>query len=926
MLIFCAGASEHEKGVIAFDQLTFKGSRQNWSVSAAENGFVFFANHTGLLMFDGTSWKLNRLPVETILRAVNAASDSLIYTGGYMELGYWKKNSTGELDYFSLTPKASKYFSKNIEFWNIARTDDNVYFQSFSQILAYQGDSVFQVDLHGQISVMNNVHNKVLVAVSGRGIFEISGLNAVPVIQDKLLENEYVRFIIPFYEDQILIGTISHGILLWDGKRLTPWNKAWNDYFVENELNRGYLTSDNHVIVGTLVDGIVVFDTDGNMISKINTSSGLPNNTVLGIEPDRLNNIWLALDDGIGFVSGNQDRSFEIEKLPGLGAIYSTAIYKNKLYLGTNQGLFVKSEKPGEHELNMVPKLSEQIWDLKVFDDQLLIGHNLGTFSLKDGSVRQISTESGGFNFIEDPANPNLILQSTYNSLIVFEKTTNGIVFRNRIGGFIDLIRYIEFDHRGNLWASHMHRGIYKIAVDSKRDSVREAIYYGKEIFGKDYFVHVFKVENRIVFTTGEKFFTYDDLNDSIIPYNTLNEGVGKYSKSHRIVSAPNHHYWFIGKEYIGLFSILNDNIELIKEYPMSLFHDPVPIENYENILPLSSNNAILSLQNGIAYLDATQKGASPDLIQRQTPGLRRIEVRNKKGKVKLLPLGASEGTKLSHNFNNISFNFSFPLINELPVYYQYVLEGIDDEWSEETSRPVFSFVRLPKGDYVLKVKAVDSWGNESQIYKFSFEVLPPFYASFGAKLFYFLVLISSLLIFRNWGVRQTRRKIQLQQEKKEKELIRLRNEKLQAEIRFKSKELASSTMSIIKKNEFLLDLKTIIQKQKAELGSRYPDKYYNYLSKKIDDNISSHDDWKIFETNFERAHEQFFEKLKNKYPLLTPSDMQLCAFLRMNLSSKEIAPMLGISVRGVENHRYRLRKKLELDVNDSLTDAIIGL
>jgi DNA-binding CsgD family transcriptional regulator len=176
------------------------------------------------------------------------------------------------------------------------------------------------------------------------------------------------------------------------------------------------------------------------------------------------------------------------------------------------------------------------------------------------------------------------------------------------------------------------------------------------------------------------------------------------------------------------------------------------------------------------------------------------------------------------------------------------------------------------------------------------------------------------------WGIRQTQKREKLQHEEREKELIRVRNEKLRNEVEHKSKELANSTMSIIKKNEFLLELKDIINNQKTELGSRYPDKYYNYLNDKIDKNISNQDDWQIFETNFERAHEQFFTKIKEAYPELTSSDLRLCAYLRMNLSSKEIAPLLGISVRGVENHRYRLRKKLYLEHDESLTDTILSL
>jgi DNA-binding CsgD family transcriptional regulator len=186
-----------------------------------------------------------------------------------------------------------------------------------------------------------------------------------------------------------------------------------------------------------------------------------------------------------------------------------------------------------------------------------------------------------------------------------------------------------------------------------------------------------------------------------------------------------------------------------------------------------------------------------------------------------------------------------------------------------------------------------------------------------------FLLIVLGLQI---WGIRSTRKKERLRLEKREQELIKLRNEKLRNEIEHKSKELANSTMSIIKKNEFLLKLKQTLSKHKDQLGSRYPDKYYMSLTKKIDENISSQDDWHLFESNFERAHDQFLNNLKGQFPDLTPKDLRLCAFLRMNLSSKEIAPLLGISVRGIENHRYRLRKKMGLDHDDNLIDMILKL
>jgi len=911
------------ENVKSFNKITYNAARQNWCVSSSPNGFTYFANHQGLLEFDGTTWNMYRLPNETILRAVKVQNDSVIYTSGYMELGYWKPDKFGKLHYFSLTEKAKKHLFKNIEFWNIAVTDSFVYFQSFNRILAYHDDSVSVINLSPFISVMNKVNNKVLVAQRESGIYEITGKSIKPFLNGDFFKNKLVQFLIPIKNDQLLIGTASHGIFIWNGIEILPWNSEWTDYFVKNELNRGYYSKNGNVIVGTIIDGIVVFDENGNLVMKTNAQSGLQNNTVLGIEADEWQNIWLALDDGIAFIPQDRNKGFSIENIPGVGAIYAMSVFNDNLYLGTNQGLFVKPLKDGIKNFTLVPKTQGQIWDIKVINGKLWVCHNRGTFVVEDTNAQQISGLSGAFTIKQDPKNPDLLIQGTYNDLLVYKKSDNSFKFNNRIADFSDLIRYIEIDHLGNLWASHLHRGIYKITTDDNRESVTGIKYYGEEIFKKNLSANVFIIENRIVFTTGDQIFTYDDLKDSIIIHPFLNNELGEYASSHRIVEAPNHHYWFISKKSIALFSILQDSVKLIKEFPVSLFKNSPLVDGFENIFPTGEKSALLCLQNGIATLDAsdTEEGNS---IANYKPVLRQLQLFSTRDKTIQLPLNYSQ-FKIKNNYQNIYFHFSFPHFNDLPISYMYFLEGLNNEWSVPSGESGFMFERLPAGNYTLRVKAVDSWGNESQIFNCMFEVLPPWYASTPAILFYIVFLVVILLLFRRWGIRLTKRKVQQLQEEREKELIRVKNAKLHNEVEHKSKELANSTMSIIKKNEFLLELKEIIDKHKVELGSRYPDKYYNYLNKKIDENISNQDDWQVFENNFERAHEQFFTKMKSNYPQLTPGDLRLCAYLRMNLSSKEIAPLLGISFRGVENHRYRLRKKMNLEHDENLVHIING-
>jgi DNA-binding NarL/FixJ family response regulator len=131
--------------------------------------------------------------------------------------------------------------------------------------------------------------------------------------------------------------------------------------------------------------------------------------------------------------------------------------------------------------------------------------------------------------------------------------------------------------------------------------------------------------------------------------------------------------------------------------------------------------------------------------------------------------------------------------------------------------------------------------------------------------------------------------------------------------------------MVLIRKNELLGEIQHELIRQKEELGQRLPAKYFNRLNKILEQGISNDRDWELFEKLFDQAHENFFQRLKTDFPDLTTSDLRLCAYLRLNLSSKEISPLLNITVRGVEERRYRLRKRLQLTSEQNLTEFILS-
>jgi DNA-binding CsgD family transcriptional regulator len=900
----------------------YGAASQNWSVAQDSKGFLYFANNIGLLEFDGITWTLYPAPEGAIVRAVAVDKANRIFTAGYREFGFWERNSFGRLEYHSLKKEVEANFTPNEEFWNVITSGDRVYFQSFSKVYIYDYQKFEIVRPEGFINSISDGGDQIFVNIMNKGIYEIAETTIKPYLVSDFFSNKEIRFILSLNQKQKLIGTANDGLWFYDGQKLSVWNQEQNAYFRKNIINRGCISSDGKIIIGTILDGISVFDRAGILLNRFNKENGLQNNTVLGVLADTNQNLWIALDKGIDYISLLPDPSYSIIERKELGAVYTAAHYKDQLYLGTNQGLYFRPFNATNDPFMLVPGTQGQVWDCKVIDNHLFVNHNKGAFEIYGNRVRQISNVSGGFSIIENPMKPNSLIQSTYSNLISYNKENSEWKIDRIYYQFNDLIRYLEIDHLGNYWASHLYRGIFRLKFD-QRDSIIYNRYYGKNVFGKDHDIHVFKVENRIVFTTGEKLYTFDDLKDSITDYLSLNEKLRNYQKTKRIVAAPDNRYWFITSETCGLFSIQNSEVRKIREFPTGLFNNQL-ITGYENIVPISASKAILCLENGYAILNADTISPGSQ-ISGKSPELRRITINGQNDQSSDLPLTGKD-ISLRFNRNSLQMQFSFPFFSNDNINYQSWIEGLDQGWTEPIEKPIFSFKRIPVGHYRIKVRAINTFSESSQEYTVGLDILPPWYRSILAYIGYFLMVIAGLLIFRMRIIERTRQKESRDLEANERELIKLRNEKLQAELSFKSSELASSTMSIIKKNEFLIDIKELLRNQKEQLGIRFPDKYYDTLVQKIDDNMSSQDDWKVFEANFERAHEQFMKTLQDKYDDLTPSDLRLCAFLRMNLSSKEIAPLLGISVRGVENHRYRLRKKFNLDADSNLTEFILRL
>ncbi|MGB3466540.1 MAG: triple tyrosine motif-containing protein, partial [Cyclobacteriaceae bacterium] len=460
-------------------------------------------------------------------------------------------------------------------------------------------------------------------------------------------------------------------------------------------------------------------------------------------------------------------------------------------------------------------------------------------------------------------------------------------------------------------------------------DSIQEKMYLGEEQgFKLNTHSHVFRIQNRIVFTSGNGLWTYDDLKDQIVPYDKFNDVLEDHVNAKKVVECPGGYYWFVNSKTAALFKIQDDRIS--KKVTLNLGHANYGmVDTYENIVPLADGLHLICLEEGFLLLNPTQ-----DFLGSYVGEIQINMIEDQSGHKHDL---TSNTITVPYNGreNSIRVDYSVPIFPSDGIGYSTFLEGYDYEWDNYTEDSEVVYNRLPWGAYTLHISGVDSYGQPFKTTVLDLRISPPWYVTKWAIFLYIVVIIVSfILIRRSYIVRRERyfKKQQRQlliekkelEEKKQNELIKLQNQNLQLTLENKSKELANHTFHLKQRNETLIEVRNeleALKKKELKVNQRNS---YDRIIDLVNKNLNKGIEWETFEVNFDQAHNNFFKRMKDGFPQLTQSDLRICAYLHLNLTSKEIAPLLNISLRAVENHRYRLRKKLGLAASDNLVEFLI--
>lgn len=931
--------------VINYDKQQYNAGLQNWDFKQDRTGIIYVANNEGLLTFDGTYWNLFPLPNKTIVRSIEIGSDSKIYVGGQDELGYFAPSENGNLTYHSLTGLIDKENKTFGDVWDIVRINQSLFFRTSTKIFKL---------INGKIATYKASSEWNFMAASGNTVYAHdfkSGLNKfendtwVPILrQDALPKNDPITSILPIENKQSIISTLKNGLFLLNNEGIFKIKTANQKLFENERIYAATSINKDWIALATSNSGVYIIDLKGNIIQRFSKTEGLQNNNVLSIFLDQQKNLWLGLDNGIDFIAYNSPIK-QINPILQDGSGYAALIFDNSLFLGTSNGLFsvtlqnTKDLSFSKGNFKEVENSKGQTWGLSRINKYLLLGHHEGAFLVKNNRLEQLSANRGYWNFLplSGTADKSMMVAGNYDGLMIFDFINEKFIPKQKIPNFSESSRFLAIDNDGYLWVSHPYHGVYKIKT-LKNNQYSIQTFTQKNGLPSNVNNHVYKIKNEVIVATEKGIYTFNKVKNVF--------EVSKYY--HKLLGRQNLRYlkedssgniWFIREKTLGVidYSGVNPKVIYLPELNNKM------LSGFEFIYPIDQNNILIGGEKGFFNINYEKYKQTIPKLKVQ---VRTVKINNQSDSLLFggfynIEKQKNNSPEISYDWKTIKIEFSSPLFGfQSNIEYSYRLKEFDKNWSEWSKKTEKEYTNLPAGKYTFEVKARNNLGNESEASTYSFEILPPWYLTSAAKVIYLALFLGIVYCLYKWQ----ERKLRLQQEKHEKEqaklsyihelelnktegeLVLLRNEKLEMEINLMNSELAASAMNLVKKAELLSKTKEELNKVIKVIDHPEAISELKKMVKTYDQDDKMNQEWKNFSKHFDKVQGDFLNIIKERHPSITSNELKLCAYLRMNLSTKEIAQFANISVRGVEISRYRLRKKLQIPTEISLFDYLVGI
>lgn len=891
-----------------YSKKTYRAGAQNWEVVQGGCGSMYFANNEGVLEFDGAHWWLYRVSNLTDVRSLSydAVEDRLL-AGASDEAGSYSMQD-GRFQYTSLLD--SLPLPQLGEVWGIRALNDAVVLRENQYIRILAGANTRSFSFSGKIDCMEIIDGKLLFVVRGEGIYSLSA-KGEPELLCRLPAGLNIRAMLP-YGGKVLLPTESRGTLLLDGSEIKP-----SDVPLLSDNVFCASLRDNLLALGTVTEGLYVYNLENRDLLHLDTDAGLQRNTVLSIAFDRAGDLWLGLNNGIDQVLLNEPVWDMFGGEDRYGAGYASARFGNKLYLGTNQGLFYidydGAPEQLENPVQAVRDIRWQVWSLDVIESALICSHDKGLrIFYADGTQDNIPL-NGSWRVEQLKAHPGYLLGSTYDRLYALHFEDGRWRLAGFPSGFDDASKSFAEDTDGKVWLGHWVKGLFRLSFSADMSKVENVeLFTEADGFPTAHNIYPNHYSKGIVFSTEGGFFSFDNATGKAHWDSDVNRPFNGTPLVVMLTESPGGQRFFSSGSIQGLER--GGALDTLRLRRLGRRR----ILGFDSNTFLSEDLLMVNTEDGFSLIRTDR------LQQTSAPGfplyIREVALTDDGGETILLsgrkPADGAE-IRLAPGNHSVRFVFVCPdFSSDEAVEYRCRLEGFEQGWTGFRPDNSREYTKLPSGVYTFRVEARITGTGEISADSVVLRIAAPWYRSVWMYLVYAFLIMGGIILL-SWSIRYlSDRRAQELTRKREAELEKAR---MFSDMQKQADDLAASTMNVIRKNQMLQAIDSELYRlEGADADQRRI--LLRRLHREIGENIEHDDDWQKFSQHFDFVYDNYLKRLSQQFPLLSRGDLRLCAYLKMDLSSKEIAPLMNMTIRSVEMTRHRLRKKLSLSREDNLS------
>jgi serine phosphatase RsbU (regulator of sigma subunit) len=729
----------------------YNAESQNWAIVEDDRGVIYVGNGSGVLEYDGVTWRQISLPNRILARSLARDTTGRIWVGGNSEFGYLTADEQGSTVFVSLREKIPAEYRDFLDVWTTYATDEGIYFTTRVAIFRWDGTTMKVWSPETSFHMSFLVNGALYVRQFGIGLMRMEhtarGEELLLIPGGERFAETRIYVMLPFDEEKILIGTREENLFLYDGQQAKAFPTEPDKLLTKGGIYQpGVVLPGGLFGLGTSSEGLIVIDSAGNLVEQVNNEAGLQDNSIFFTYADSHANVWLGMDKGIARVEvGSPFTRYDARSgLPS--TVSAMARHKGRLFIGDISGL-KRLDLPGRVFQSVQSPLLQVFSLLSMEDELLAAGANEGVFRIVGDAVLPVrESKSGDYRAVclhQWIRNPNVVVVGLMDGLALLRRTPAGWIDEGRLPNLGLDVWTIAEGSMGELWLGSQAGGLARIRIPEieRGDGIEldkiEVTFYGQEAGLDNGTLRPFRIGDKVYFAgPGEIIYSFD-------------EPTERFFKDPLFQGATSGHI-------LGNFQMREDSegrVWIASTYGAPVIAHPQTDGTYTfEILRQFLRKRIIDIYpeaDGIAWLMGEDELIRYEVYNANgteailPPLIRQVQL----GGTDLLYGGAGKPTaaEVEYGSGAIRFLYASPGAYVQPRF-RTQLEGFDkalSDWEFDTER---TYTNLPPRDYRFRVE--EEGGGETY---YQFKVLPPLYLKWWAIMVYGIAALLFPFVIIRW-------------------------------------------------------------------------------------------------------------------------------------------------------------------------------